>query len=677
MQNNRNKPENTNKKLDRVAGRNRTRAKGSDKKPDNRTHGSTKPRPKKLSNREKLQKRPAIIAGVLNESANTKISIGSDRFLVESISGIRNNIYSQWNPDSIRLARTIASLKRKNRGYDPKQDDEVLFKNFKETQIVPPMNSLILGLVKREFDEYFKDFDLDAAYKHMMDINRKKLITQGVNAPSNLAPIYTGDQVNSDLILGMKLGKAVFQPNVDPSTVLKWVADGKFTSVPKNSETNRGITVGAAEMIDYHDAVSTMLRDHCTQKSHSWNHIIQFNQQEVQHQGLIPGMSTIDKSSASDRVYLKAYNNVWPAFMEKFSHILPKNIAFKGEIVDLTCVGTQGYPLTFTLMSILIGLTISAVKKYRSVIVVSMNYGDDAIVPEEIFDDVCTALVAIGLKINYDKTFKSSDGFLESCGKDVILSKYGIHDVTPVFLRDNTDVAVIEFCHQLCEHEIVSPETATLVLDKCNVDYFAFEHDFKVTEFHFPHGPVKNVPVLRDFNKEKSRYEFKAPYMNQEIDSIKGASKSDSRTILELLEINAALKLPETHEEYIRGKDLFAQPHRLNAITAKPLYGAYLALNDHDVHEHISYEQIAEDYKISLTSVFYYVFITSELQKYRYSSPTVDFIDYETFEFEIQDVINSVLDISAEVIYPIYRYRPSKKTKWIEHPLSALHLKLK
>lgn len=612
----------------------------------------------------------------LNKLQNMNIRLGSDDFLVDSISGVKTNAFSYWKPGSIRWARTIACLTKKCKypNMVTTISDEQLQRDFEKTQVEPILSPRYVSMLSNKFREVFDGFNYDEVERLLKSQSRVKLITQGASWPSNLAPAYAGDHSNAELLAGMKLGMEIFVPGTDLSNVFVPPAGGKFTTVPKNLKSNRGITIAPAELVDLHDVVSSLLRDWLTVRSRTSNHIVQFDDQSVQHYNLIEKYATIDLSSASDRVYKRLIKLIWPEFYDRFSYLFPDNVLLtNGKIVPLTCVGTQGFPLTFTLMSAVTGLLVEAVKltSYPS-----SNYGDDIVVHEDDFEEVYCALESIGLKVNRSKTHKFSDGFVESCGMDVMSTPKGPRPVTPVYLRGVEDVHFIEFFKQLCEQGMIAADDATSIMSRLNVDYYAFEHEYQVTEFHFPFGSVKNLPAPTFFQHSSSQHEVSVPYMEEFIDGIKGLSKKNSEIVLELLDIDSTMKDPNTNEKFVRKGDPVPRQYRIQDLENREFYELYEALSKAKDLEAVSYVILATDYSVDIRVIFYFVFITSEMQNYRYSSQTVDFSEYTVYEFDYQELMRQVHGIIQVVKYPIFRYKSKKSTKKIRHPQSSLHLDL-
>lgn len=592
----------------------------------------------------------------------------NDDFIIDSITGKRANDLSLWSSLNIQRYRTVTNLLSKIKTGTPLRSDVETIAEFRKTQIEPILGDRYSDILKSKIDEVFADFPYQDVLDDIRDPHRRPIITNGASYPAALAPVIVGLEGNAELIAGMAVGRSIYASDFHMEHVLRGLADGKLTTVPKNYKTNRTITIGSRTMTDTQYVPSTALRNWVTVRSERMHHIIQFDDQTVQHQMLKAGNATIDLSSASDRVYRSLIEKVWPDFMTYFGAFLPKDVVDdEGRITTLTCVGTQGFPLTFTMMAVVIGLIVEAVKTTNKP---SANYGDDIIIDEADFNEVYTALHALGLVVNVGKTHKSSDGFLESCGRDVRFTSNGSRDITPVYLRGESDVEIIQFFYQLCNAGLIDVEDATSILDRLNVTYYAFNYEYQLTEFHLPFGDVKNVPK-KTWSTNDSHYVCKVPALKQVVSSIKGLSKKESEFVLELLHIEAGFKNPNNSKKYIRGLDPVARSYALVDLQDHKLYGLYKALDTADGQVPvIFYEELEKQYNTTFKALCYYRFITSELYRYRYSTATIDFNDLSVQDFSVQELINTEYGVKSEVRYPIYRYKVEKGTKTITHPLN-------
>jgi hypothetical protein len=566
----------------------------------------------------------------------------------------------------IRQARTCASIGSKFKSSTPLQSFDEAVAEFIATQDEPVLSNRYGALTATKIKEIFHDFPYEKVRDLIESTDREYTITNGSSYPPLLAPVISGVNGNIELIAAMAAGKEIKLSTFDVREWIEGAADGKLTKVPKNYRKYRVITITSRDFIDKQYIVSDYLRDWITSHSRTSDHITQFDDQSVQWTFLKEGYATLDLSSASDRVYRSFVEKVWPEFMEYFGKYLPRTvITDSGRIIPLTCIGTQGFPLTFTVMAIVVGAIVASAKTSS---LPSANYGDDITCSEIDFPEVYCALEASGLKINKRKTFKSSQGFLESCGVDVMFTSNGTRNITPIHLRGESDVEVIQFFYQLLQAELIEVEQATRLLDQLHVDYYAFEDDHQQTEFHLPFGAPKNVPK-RVYSYDKSYYECSVPVIKQEISQIKGLSKTESDVVLRLLHIEAALKRPDIGKLSVRKPDPIARPYTLMDLQDDRLYSLYQKLDvaRFQVNK-IFYEELAESYKTTLKALSYYKFITTELVHYRFSTVTVDFSEVQDKGLSIQEFIDSEYGIMSEKKYPIYRYKITKGLKKILHP---------
>jgi hypothetical protein len=630
--------------------------------------GQNKPARSKAAATTKAQKFPRAIAlgGHLSSLWNVPNRYKNDDFIIDSITGVKTNDISLWSSLNIQYYRIVTNLPTKIKSGTPLQSDDDGIKVFKSTQIEPVYGDRYVALVKSKIGEVFENFPYAQVRAELDDPDRRPIITNGSSSPAALAPAIVGHDNNSQLIAAMALGRKIFRSDFNMANVLYGLADGKLTSVPKNYRVKRWITIASRTLTDKQYGPSVALRDWVTLRSRNVNHIIQFDDQKVQHAMLTYGNATIDLSSASDRVYRSLLEKIWPEFLEWFGDILPTTVIDQNNrVIKLTCIGTQGFPLTFTLMAVVIGLIVEAVKTTNKP---SANYGDDISVAEEDFNEVYTALQALGLVVNKQKTHKSSNGFLESCGRDVRFTPSGSRDITPIYLRGESDVEIIQFFYQLCKAKLISAVDATSIMDRLKVEYYAFEYEYQQTEFHFPFGDVKNVPK-GTWSYDQSQYMAKVPALKDEVVSIKGLTKSESAVVLELLNISSGLKNPNNSEYTIRGLDPIARQYAIIDLQGHRLYNLYRALDTtEDQVPEIFWEELEEKYKTTFKALSYYRFITSELYRYKFSTATVDFKDLSVSETSLQELINTGFGVKSEVKYPIYRYQTTKTYKLIQHP---------
>jgi hypothetical protein len=142
---------------------------------------------------------------------------------------------------------------------------------------------------------------------------------------------------------------------------------------------------------------------------------------------------TIDLSAASDRI---PYGLVALLFPKQWTAQMSRYRAKKVRLPDgtfhtLEKFSSMGNALTFSLQTLIYGAVVRSILRERGLVGMQWRvYGDDIIVPYDIYDDVIARLVLFGFKINTTKSF-SSGWFRESCGADFI---HGT-DVRPLYVK--------------------------------------------------------------------------------------------------------------------------------------------------------------------------------------------------------------------------------------------------
>lgn len=219
---------------------------------------------------------------------------------------------------------------------------------------------------------------------------------------------------------------------------IKVVPGGKYSQVPKTAKTNRNIEVqplmngfaqlGLGQMIRRRLKVAGIDLDD------------QSRNQELARIGSIDGsLATIDLSNASDTISREVVLSLLP---EDWYHALDlvrtRRIDFEGELRPLERFCSMGNGFAFELETLLFyAISLTACEtKLKNRVRISV-YGDDIIVPSEVYSDVADYLSVCGFTVNKKKSF-SSGVFRESCGADWFFGR----SVRPFFLKKgSTDVA--------------------------------------------------------------------------------------------------------------------------------------------------------------------------------------------------------------------------------------------
>lgn len=158
-------------------------------------------------------------------------------------------------------------------------------------------------------------------------------------------------------------------------------------------------------------------------------------------------LATIDLSSASDTI---ARSLVWYLLPEEWATLLDScrshRYSFMGVQpgAEFEKFSSMGNGFTFELESIIFYALARAVGSRE---VFTATYGDDIIVEEHLFEDLCKVLEFCGFEVNWTKSFCRSP-FYESCGQDFF---HGTN-VRPFFWKENSPTMVYKMANDISRY---------------------------------------------------------------------------------------------------------------------------------------------------------------------------------------------------------------------------------
>lgn len=212
------------------------------------------------------------------------------------------------------------------------------------------------------------------------------------------------------------------------------VRGNRFSTVPKDSEKDRGICVEPLGNLglqlsagDYIRARLRMFSIDIANKDHSPFKGQNLHRLMAKFASIDNDFATIDLSNASDTVSWFLVKLILPGdWFSLLNMLRSPETEIDGEWIKLHKFSSMGNGFTFELETLLFYI-ICVVTSGHSVITV---YGDDMILPSENYDDVVAALKFFGFTVNTKKSFKDGP-FRESCGGDYWLGE----SVRPIFLK--------------------------------------------------------------------------------------------------------------------------------------------------------------------------------------------------------------------------------------------------
>lgn len=222
------------------------------------------------------------------------------------------------------------------------------------------------------------------------------------------------------------LGETWWESRRSPFEV---VHGNKFTTVPKNAKTDRGICVEPDLNIYVQLGIGQLIRSRLKRFGLDLNS--QERNRELAQRAYSDELVTIDLSSASDSVSTELVLQYFP---ERWIELLalPRSGFTKlpnGNLVELEKWSSMGNGYTFELESCIfyaLCLTIIPFDLHDQISV----YGDDIIIPRRYAGPLIEALEFLGFRVNHSKSFLAGN-FFESCGCDYFKG----HNVRPFHLK--------------------------------------------------------------------------------------------------------------------------------------------------------------------------------------------------------------------------------------------------
>lgn len=219
--------------------------------------------------------------------------------------------------------------------------------------------------------------------------------------------------------------------------ILSIVPGNRITTVPKNAKTDRVIAIEPLMNMFIQKGIGGLIRRKLLKVG------INLNDQVPNQKGAMLGsrdgsLATIDLSMASDTVALELVRQLLPPdwFLAIETARSPCGVLPSGEMIQYQKVSSMGNGFTFELESLIFWALCSSVAslhnldKGRQLLV----YGDDIIVPTDMYDTVVELLSYCGFTVNEKKSF-STGPFRESCGKHY----FNGADVTPFYIREDVE----------------------------------------------------------------------------------------------------------------------------------------------------------------------------------------------------------------------------------------------
>lgn len=208
------------------------------------------------------------------------------------------------------------------------------------------------------------------------------------------------------------------------------VEGSSLSTVPKNDETDRVICTEPSLNLYAQKGVGALLNRVLASRWGYSKSKQPGRNAKLSRVGSRSGtFATIDLKNASDLISLRLVKELfpsdWVAALEDCRSPMTK---IDGKYVTLHMISSMGNGFTFNLMTFILTTAIEAIleqRQWASFLYDDMScrtapfgvFGDDIVVPTDIYEPLCAYLAKIGLVVNLDKSFNQGS-FRESCGAD-------------------------------------------------------------------------------------------------------------------------------------------------------------------------------------------------------------------------------------------------------------------
>lgn len=196
----------------------------------------------------------------------------------------------------------------------------------------------------------------------------------------------------------------------------------RFTTVPKDSTKDRGITIPPSINGFYQLGVGSAMRSRLKLVGIDLEQGQDVHRQVAQDASLTGEFATIDLKSASDTVSSELVKMLLPElWFELLNSLRCSHTRLRGKWVRLNKFSAMGNGYTFELETLIfLAISCEVMSMHGIEPLPGVNvfvYGDDIIVPSEVSSTVLAALEYCGFSANPKKTFVKGS-FRESCGGD-------------------------------------------------------------------------------------------------------------------------------------------------------------------------------------------------------------------------------------------------------------------
>lgn len=245
---------------------------------------------------------------------------------------------------------------------------------------------------------------------------------------------YAAHLVGHDNLWCSSLGLETVGPCCLLRSEFTFVRGGSFTTVPKDSTTDRTIEKQPTANIYLQKGLGKIIREKLRRAGVDLNSQL-VNQELASHAGKL-GLATLDLKDASNSITRECIAALLPhPWYCLLDDMRTKECEVDGTWYPLQMFSAMGNGFTFELESLIFyALAKSVCDSMGLVSHYTAVFGDDIVVPAEAVDLLIETLSFFGFRINHEKSYVEGS-FYESCGKHFFS---GV-EVTPFYQKEILD----------------------------------------------------------------------------------------------------------------------------------------------------------------------------------------------------------------------------------------------
>ncbi|UUW21245.1 MAG: RNA replicase beta chain [Sanya fiers-like virus 11] len=215
------------------------------------------------------------------------------------------------------------------------------------------------------------------------------------------------------------------------------IRGNEIVFVPKNAKTHRTIAIEPHVNSYLQKGFGAIIRKRLLQRAGIDLNDQTYNQRLARVGSLTNELATIDLSGASDTISHEVVKYLLP---KSWYRLLAACRSPQGYLkaedrwIFYHKFSSMGNGYTFELESLIFWALCEGLREQTQITGPISVYGDDLIVPSQMYDQLSEVLTFAGFTFNLQKSFKDGP-FRESCGKDYFLGR----QVRPLFIKKRVD----------------------------------------------------------------------------------------------------------------------------------------------------------------------------------------------------------------------------------------------